>query len=271
VLLEKVFCMFVHGVFIDDLAIVIIVTVAAERVIMEGHYELCTVLLLVSVSRTLCRWALSVRGKLAQMPDAVIAGLDEAGRGCLAGPVVAAACVYEQCHAELDEARHCVITDSKMLNSAQREEAYAFLTGRYPFGVGMADPAFIDEQGILAATEKAMHEALRQLQETVTPTYLLIDGRDHFWFDLPHSSVVRGDQTEPCISAASILAKVTRDRLMLRYGEEHPEYGFASHKGYGTQEHILAIRRYGTCPLHRKSFLKYSPHVQEPLGAFSAR
>ena len=107
------------------------------------------------------------------------------------------------------------------------------------------------------------------VEDVITPTYLLIDGRDKFWFNYPHSSVIRGDESEPCISAASIIAKVTRDRLMEEYEEEFPDYGFASHKGYGTDLHRQMLGKIGPCHLHRLSFLSKIPVDQTPSGAFS--
>jgi len=112
-----------------------------------------------------------------------------------------------------------------------------------------------------------MQLAVAKIAEAVTPTYLLVDGCDKFWFDYPHSPVIHGDDLEPCISAASIVAKVTRDRLMIEYDEKYPIYGFAYHKGYGTPEHIDLIRTRGPCPLHRTTFLskiKITP-PQEPM------
>ena len=204
------------------------------------------------------------------MSIAIIAGIDEAGRGALAGPVVAAACVFDACHAEAARSvTHTTlsfespqddtvpkITDSKILTESQREESFTFITKNFSYGVGVTEAALVDSLGILGATEKAMQDAVQELRKKVQPTYLLIDGRDKFWFDLPHSSIIRGDQKETCIAAASIIAKVTRDRLMSGYEEEFPGYGFGQHKGYGTQMHYSSIQRKGTCPLHRLSFLR---------------
>ena len=100
-----------------------------------------------------------------------------------------------------------------------------------------------------------MNQAVAMLAKKITPTYLLIDGRDKFWFDYPHTSIIRGDNSEPSIAAASIIAKVTRDKWMTEQAKKFPEYGFASHKGYGSTEHMDAIRKYGPCELHRRSFL----------------
>ena len=188
------------------------------------------------------------------MSAAVIAGIDEAGRGCLAGPVVAAACIFDR--AMFKKQKLPRITDSKQMTPEEREVAFLFLTEQCAYGVGEADAGTIDAIGILGATEAAMHQALAELMNTITPTYLLIDGRDHCWFDIPHSSIIRGDQSEDSIAAASILAKVTRDRLMTSYDTEFPGYSFGDHKGYGTPQHFEILQRNGPCPLHRKTFLR---------------
>tara|TARA_Y100000310_G_C20638868_1_gene792750 strand:+ start:368 stop:934 length:567 start_codon:yes stop_codon:yes gene_type:complete len=180
----------------------------------------------------------------------VIVGIDEAGRGALAGPVIAGACVLIP---ELGD--HSFIQDSKKLTPEIREEAYEWITQNCTWGIGIVDAEVIDAEGILSATEKAMQEALAVIEKSITPTYLLIDGRDKFWFNYPKSAVTRGDESEVCIAAASILAKVTRDRLMLKLAKKHP-YGFEEHKGYGTAEHFVAIERCGPSRLHRKTFLK---------------
>jgi len=184
--------------------------------------------------------------------NSCIIGIDEAGRGALAGPVVAGACVL----IESLKGRE-YIRDSKQLTSEQREEAYEWITGHCTWGIGIVEARFIDTNGILAATEKAMQEALATIEKFVIPTYLLVDGRDKFWFNYPHSAVIRGDESEPCISAASILAKVTRDRIMIEYGKDHP-YGFTEHKRYGTEEHFAAIEKHGVSSLHRRTFLQKS-------------
>lgn len=180
----------------------------------------------------------------------VIFGIDEAGRGALAGPVVAAACLL------IDELiGHEGVKDSKQLSPAKRDKIYTWLTDVCPFGVGVADQTEVDSLGILAATEKAMQAAVSKLAENFEPTYLLVDGRDKFWFDYPHSSIIKGDQKEPCISAASILAKVTRDRLMEEEASKFTKYGFERHKGYGTAGHCRMIKKHGPCGLHRLTFL----------------
>jgi ribonuclease HII len=149
----------------------------------------------------------------------------------------------------------CWIADSKMLTHEQRERAYVWITAHCAWGVGVADVDVIETQGILAATQLAMVRALEQLCLSRTPSQLLIDGRDAFRFPISHRSIIRGDGIEPSIAAGSILAKVTRDRMMIGYASSHAEYGFDGHKGYGSAEHIRSIRTHGPCELHRLSFL----------------
>jgi ribonuclease HII len=187
----------------------------------------------------------------------IIVGIDEAGRGPLAGPVIAGACVdYQNFPSHL-------IRDSKQLSEENREKAFLWITEHCTYGVGVAAAEEIDRIGILEATQKAMQEALARVAETVTPTYILVDGRDQFWFDYAHSSIIGGDRKEPCISAASIIAKVTRDRWMVEVAhQKFPQYNFAKHKGYGTPEHLAALEKYGPCPLHRRTFLK----IPSPRG-----
>ena len=180
----------------------------------------------------------------------VIVGIDEAGRGALAGPVVAGAC-----YLKTDSTIPDFIQDSKKLDEKSREKAYKWIVNNSVYGYGIVESVEVDQQGILTATERAMQMALRMIEATIKPTYLLIDGRDKFWFDYPHSSVIHGDELEPTISAGSIIAKVTRDRLMIQYSKKWKQYGFSHHKGYGTPEHIEAIHTHGVSPLHRLTFL----------------
>lgn len=181
----------------------------------------------------------------------VIVGIDEAGRGPLAGPVVAGVCV------DCPIFPSSFIKDSKQLTPEERERAFLWIEAHCTYGIGIADASEIDRIGILEATQKAMQDALAKVAEIVTPTYVLIDGRDQFWFDYSHSSIIDGDRKEPCISAASIVAKVTRDRWMVETAHrQFPQYNFAQHKGYGTPEHLAALVKYGPCPLHRQTFLK---------------
>jgi len=151
---------------------------------------------------------------------------------------------------------HPLIKDSKVLTPEQREEAFSWIQLHCTYGFGIGEADIVDGQGILEATEQAMHEALTDIEKQITPTYLLVDGRDKFWFDYPHSSIIDGDEKEPCISAASIVAKVMRDHIMMRCAKQYPKYGFEQHKGYATPQHIVALREHGPCELHRRTFLK---------------
>lgn len=195
--------------------------------------------------------------------NALVAGIDEAGRGALAGPVVAGACVLLQPLRRNSSKRlrwspldtDCMIADSKQLRPEQREASYEWIVQQCAWGAGIVDAAFVDAHGIVAATERAMQLAVAHLSRSLAPHRLLVDGNDAFHFAYPHSSVIRGDQTEPCIAAASIIAKVTRDRIMTEQCDKHPVYGFSGHKGYGSVQHIDAIKKHGTCVLHRMSFL----------------
>ena len=180
-----------------------------------------------------------------------IAGVDEAGRGPLAGPVVAAAVIFPE-NIKIDS-----IDDSKKLTWRTREELYKIIIeAAVGVGIGIADHLVIDELNILNATFRAMHSAIGQLK--CVPEHLLIDGPYFAGANIPFTTVVRGDSLSVSIAAASIIAKVTRDRLMCQYDREFPQYGFARHKGYGTREHIDAIKRFGPCAIHRKSFRIYS-------------
>ncbi len=189
----------------------------------------------------------------------VIVGVDEAGRGPLAGPVVAGAVHLPREPKktrsggwQIDGVR---LFDSKQLTDAEREESYAWIVAHCPWGVAHSTALDIDTNGIMASNESAMQRAVAMLAETVRPTYLLVDGRDKYWFDYVHSSLIEGDAKEACIAAASIVAKVTRDRMMLEYAKDYPLYGFDSHKGYAAPLHIDAIKTHGPCAIHRRSFL----------------
>jgi ribonuclease HII len=183
----------------------------------------------------------------------LIAGLDEAGRGALAGPVVAAAVILPLDNpaalAELSE-----VNDSKQLTAKTRERLFSRITQHATaYGVGLESAAVIDEIGIVAATKRAMVTAVSQLSPAAQ--YLLIDGRIRLkTVPLPQQAVIRGDGLSLSIAAASILAKVTRDRLMVALDAYYLPYGFAQHKGYGTLQHRTAIEKYGPAPIHRYSF-----------------
>jgi len=177
----------------------------------------------------------------------VIAGLDEAGRGPLAGPVVAAAVVLPP------KGKWTGVDDSKKLSPAQREKIFPLLLEKaLGVGVGIVEAQEIDRLNILQASLKAMQLAVEKLP--LPPDFLLIDGIHALRVPLPQQTIPKGDQRCLSIAAASIVAKVTRDRLMTAYHDQYPQYNFARHKGYGTKEHLQAIGKYGCCPLHRRSF-----------------
>ncbi len=179
----------------------------------------------------------------------VICGVDEAGRGPLAGPVCAAAVILPP-HLEIPG-----LTDSKKLTDKKRRELFPVIQEQaLAYGIGFASEKEIDEINILQATFLAMQRALDQL--TIRPELALIDGNREKDFGLPVRTVVKGDSLSANIAAASILAKVTRDDLMLEMAKEYPEYGFEIHKGYGTKAHYAALTEHGPCPIHRMSFLK---------------
>jgi len=179
----------------------------------------------------------------------VICGVDEAGRGPLAGPVCAATVILPP-HIEIPG-----LNDSKKLTDKCRRELYPLIKEKaVAYGIAFADHNEIDEINILQATYLAMERALSQL--TVKPDVALIDGNRAKDFGLPVQTVVHGDSLSANIAAASILAKVTRDDLMLQMAESYPQYGFAVHKGYGTKAHYQALAQYGPCPIHRMTFLK---------------
>lgn len=178
-----------------------------------------------------------------------ICGVDEAGRGPLAGPVCAAAVILPK-GLELPG-----LNDSKKLTDKRRRELYPIIQEQaIAYGIGFATHQEIDEINILQATFLAMQRAIDQLKGKAD--FALIDGNREKDFGLPVRTVVKGDSLSANIAAASILAKVTRDDLMLEMAKEYPEYGFEVHKGYGTKAHYEALRTYGPCPIHRMTFLK---------------
>lgn len=180
----------------------------------------------------------------------VICGIDEAGRGPLMGPVVAAACILP------DGFVIEGLNDSKKLTEKKREALFDLITeNALSYCVAMATVEEIEELNILNATMLAMNRAVDGL--SIPADMALIDGNASRGFKIPTKTVVKGDATVPCIAAASILAKVSRDRMCDEYDKEYPDYGFAKHKGYGTKAHMEAIRKYGPCPVHRPSFLKF--------------
>jgi ribonuclease HII len=176
-----------------------------------------------------------------------IAGVDEAGRGPLAGPVVAAAVILPE--DGIDQK----LFDSKQIPSKKREELYERICEKaLGIGLGVVPHEEIDLLNILQASLKAMVMAVKSLP--VSPDFLLIDGHQSLHFPIPQKSIRKGDRICNSIAAASIVAKVTRDRMMLECHQKYPQYNFAKHKGYGTKEHRKAIERFGVCELHRKTF-----------------
>lgn len=180
----------------------------------------------------------------------IICGVDEAGRGPLCGPVCAAACILP-CGLVIDG-----LNDSKKLTEAKREKLYDVITeNAVAYSIAFGSVEEINELNILEATLLAMRRAIDGL--SVKPDFALIDGNICRDFQLPARSLIHGDALSPSIAAASILAKVTRDRLCYELDKEYPEYGIAKHKGYGTKAHMDALRKYGPAPIHRKQFIRF--------------
>ena len=177
----------------------------------------------------------------------LVCGVDEAGRGPLCGPVVAAAVILKP------DSKIEGVNDSKKLSEKKREQVYeSIMENALAVGVGMSDVDVIESVNILNATKLAMKEAISKLK--VQPEYVLIDGNQMIDITIPGETVVHGDAISESIAAASIVAKVTRDRMLIEWDKEYPEYGFAKHKGYGTKAHVEAIGKYGLTPIHRPSF-----------------
>jgi ribonuclease HII len=184
-----------------------------------------------------------------------IAGVDEAGRGPIAGPVVAAAVRLPVGWVEAGLPPELAgLNDSKQLSAAQRERFFEFLTGDagVHFALAQTDVPEIDTLNILQATHRAMNGALAGLHPP--PQHALVDGRPVNSLTVAQTALIQGDARSYSIAAASVLAKVTRDRLMAEYDRQYPAYGFAVHKGYGTPDHLAALARLGPCPIHRRSF-----------------
>ena len=178
-----------------------------------------------------------------------ICGIDEVGRGPLAGPVVAGAVILPK------DCDILYINDSKKLTAAKREELYdEIMEKAVAAGIGMVSPQRIDEINILQATYEAMREAISKLEPA--PDILLNDAVTIPQVPIKQIAIIKGDAKSLSIAAASVMAKVSRDRLMVQYAEMYPEYGFEGHKGYGSAAHIEAIKKYGPCPIHRLTFIK---------------
>ena len=179
-----------------------------------------------------------------------ICGIDEAGRGPLAGPVVVASVVLPR------DSMIEGVNDSKKISEKKRERVFEeIIKNAVSYGTGIIDESKIDEINILQATKLGLTISLKELN--IKPDVILVDALQGIdTLGIPYKSIIKGDAASYSIAAASIIAKVTRDRIMLGYDKLYPEYGFAKHKGYGTAEHIAAIKKYGLCPIHRLSFTK---------------
>ena len=207
---------------------------------------------------------LAFEAELWQRGTRYVAGVDEAGRGPLAGPVMAAAVIFPAnwlrtgLPADLEG-----LNDSKQLSAAQRERFFLALTSRgdIAIAVGTVDAGRVDELNILQATHRAMNEALARLQPV--PEHVLMDGRVVKSLRFSQTALIKGDARSYSIAAASVVAKVTRDRLMVEYDSRWPDYGFAEHKGYGTAQHLAALAAHGPCPIHRRSFAPLRPRDPE--------
>lgn len=191
---------------------------------------------------------LEIERKLRKEGFELIAGIDEAGRGPLAGPVCAAAVILP------NDLVIEGINDSKKLSEKKREKLfYEIKEKALAYGIAFVENDVIESINIRMATHKAMQEAADKLK--VRPDFLIVDGNDGIPFSVSSEYIVKGDAKSQSIAAASILAKVSRDHLMIELDGKYPEYGFAKHKGYSTQMHMEAIRKYGICPIHRKTFI----------------
>lgn len=188
----------------------------------------------------------------------LIAGIDEAGRGPLAGPVVVACCIMPE-NSMIEG-----VNDSKKIAEKKREKLYDIIVEEaISYGIGIIGQSEIDEINILQATKKGLTIAIEETQKKLTeknlskPDVILVDALTKIDTDgIPYKSIIHGDAISYSISCASIIAKVTRDKMMKQWDEVYPQYGFSKHKGYGTSAHIQAIKEYGLCPLHRRSFTK---------------
>jgi ribonuclease HII len=207
---------------------------------------------------------LNYERELWQKGLTLVAGVDEAGCGPLAGPVVSAAVVFP--HGWL-ETGFCPklrgLNDSKQLTEEQREKFFAVITAHPEIhhAIMTVDVETIDRINIRQAAWRGMSQALDLL--TPKPEHVLVDGLKIRWLAYRQTALVQGDAKSYSIAAASVLAKVTRDRLMREYDQMYPSYGFAEHKGYGTPQHLAAITKFGACPIHRKSFAPFRPVEQE--------
>jgi ribonuclease HII len=207
---------------------------------------------------------LSHERELWQQGLALVAGVDEAGCGPLAGPVVAAAVVFPCAWLETGlPGKLRGLNDSKQLSEEQREKYFSVLTGlpEVRYALATVDVEMIDRINIRQAAWRAMNLALDQIQPK--PQHVLVDGLKIRWLTYPQTPLVSGDAKSYSIAAASVLAKVTRDRMMREFDRTYPGYGFAQHKGYATPQHYAAIAALGPCPIHRRSFAPFRPEATE--------
>ena len=213
---------------------------------------------------------LSHERELWQKGVALVAGVDEAGCGPLAGPVVAAAVVFPSSWSETGlYTKLRGLNDSKQLDEEQREKFFKIITGHpeIRYAIAAVDVEMIDRINIRQAAWRAMNLALDQLMPR--PEHVLVDGLKISWLPYPQTALVEGDAKSYSIAAASVLAKVTRDRAMCEFDKLYPGYGFAEHKGYATPQHYAAIQARGPCPIHRRSFSPFRP-VETELNLFDA-
>ena len=195
-----------------------------------------------------------------------IIGIDEAGRGPLAGPVVAAAVLIDKKDFDLLK-KNKLIKDSKQLSEKQRKQAYDVIINKVKWGIGIVSEKEIDKINIREATKKAMIKAIKNIEKKTKVDFIILDGNMSLDINYNQKTVIKGDQKVLSCSAASIIAKVTRDELMIKYDKLYPLYNFKKHKGYGTKEHYLNIKKYGICEIHRKSFHCWSGHAH--FGQFN--
>lgn len=217
------------------------------------------------MARTATYWnRLGFERELWQQGTTLVAGVDEAGCGPLAGPVVAAAVVFP--HGWLETGLHPKLrglNDSKQLAEEQREKYFDFIISHAEIrhAISIVDVEIIDRINIRQAAWRGMNRALDQIQPR--PQHVLVDGLKIKWLPYPQTALVQGDGKSYTIAAASVLAKVTRDRMMRDFDKQFPGYGFAVHKGYATPQHYAAIEALGPCPIHRRSFAPFRPVAEE--------
>ncbi len=202
----------------------------------------------------------SFENKLRRRGFSLIAGADESGRGALAGPLVAAAVILPPRGVYVPNLREC-----KKVSPSSREELYELVTAlAVGWSVVILESAVVDSLGLQKTNLQALEQAVQQLP--VRPDYILSDGFPLPELDLPHLALIKGDAVSATIAAASIVSKVTRDRLMRDWHERHPNYGFDRNKGYGTKEHLKALEKYGPCPIHRRCFAPVVKRARKRTG-----